>query len=230
MYHHIYNKTLHPRDGFCPYPGFRTLAEIAGALSMLISSTLSLWKPYAKDARIPDTSKYSQFFSRSRCNCTHTCMILFYDRFDKTAIQIQLLKDQLQLTLVRRPAEQVGKGSCKSRSSKVEGNFEITWNGEKIIFACLFEFCSFIIMIDHDNVSRSQLCHSLFKQRYMNFLRLPTFANKTQTSNLRGENFAGSNLGGFRRCSWSVSGLLIVIEFTGQHSDYGPIFSHLGPN
>ena len=62
------------------------------------------------------------------------------------------------------------------------------------------------------------LCHSLFKQRYMNFLRLPTFANKTQTSNLRGENFAGSNLGGFRRCSWSVSGLLIVIEFTGQPS------------
>lgn len=83
-------------------------------------------------------------------------MILFYDRFDKTAIQIQLLKDQLQLTLVRRPAEQVGKGSCKSRSSKVEGNFEITWNGEKIIFACLFEFCSFIIMIDHDNVSRPE--------------------------------------------------------------------------
>ena len=47
-------------------------------------------------------------------SCTHTCMILFYHRFDKTAIQIQLLKDQLQLTLVRRPAEQVGKGSCKS--------------------------------------------------------------------------------------------------------------------
>lgn len=156
MYHQIYNNTLHPRDGFCVYPGFRTLAEIAGALSMLISSTLSLWKPYAKDARIPDTSKYSQYFPRSRCNCTHTCMILFYDRFDKTAIQIQLLKDQLQLTLVRRPAEQVGKGSCKSRSSKVEGNFEITWNGEKIIFACLFEFCSFIIMIDHDNVSRPE--------------------------------------------------------------------------
>ena len=77
---------LYPRDGFCLYPGFRTLAEIAGAFSMLISSTLSLWKPFAKDARIPDTSKYSQFFSRSRCNCTHTCMILFYDRFDKTAI------------------------------------------------------------------------------------------------------------------------------------------------
>lgn len=58
----------------------------------------------------------------------------------------------------------------------------------------------------------------------MSFLRQPTFANKTQTSNLRGENFAGSNLGGFRRCSWSDSGLLIVIEFTGQHSGYGPVF------
>ena len=65
---------------------------------------------------------------------------------------------------------------------------------EKIIFAYLFA----VSLLSHDILSRSQ-SFPLALQVEKNEL-LDT-ANKTQTSNLRGENFAGSNLGGFRRCS-----------------------------